>query len=89
MSAEEESSDRGAIERHRSHPVWGGYVNQLIQNGINQPRQGIDMGDHPPITTMASVDLNSLSGGEASLYELITKHFLSTVSDGRDIPGSQ
>ena len=50
MSAEEESSDRGAIERHRSHPVWGGYVNQLIQNGINQPRQGIDMGDHPPIT---------------------------------------
>ena len=42
------------------------------------------MGDHPPITPMASVDLNSLSGGEASLYELITKHFLSTVSDGKD-----
>ena len=74
--------ESGAIERQRSNPIWGEYVNQLLKNGVSQPRQGVDMGDHPPITPMASVDLNSLSGGEASLYELITKHFLSTVSDG-------
>ena len=65
-----------------NHPIWGEYVRELIRIGVKPPRQGVDMGDHPPITPVACVDTDSLSGGEASLYELITKHFLSTVSDG-------
>ena len=71
------------VEQHASNPVWGSYVRDLISIGLRQPRQGIDMGDHPPITPVASVDVNTLPSGESALYEMITKHFLSTVSDGK------
>lgn len=72
----------GAVERHCSNPQWGGYVSDLVSHGLQKPRRGVDMGDHPPITPVASVDSNALPGGESALYELISKHFLSTVSDG-------
>lgn len=67
---------------HRSNPVWGSYVSSLIQHGLSTPRKGIDAGDHPPITPVASVDPSSLPSGESALYELIAKHFLATVSEG-------
>ena len=70
------------VEQHVSNPTWGPYVRDLISIGLRQPRQGVDMGDHPPITPVASVDVNILPSGESALYEMITKHFLSTVSDG-------
>lgn len=54
----------------------------MIRNGLNNPRKGVDAGDHPPITPVSSVDPNSLPSGESALYELIAKHFLATLSDG-------
>ena len=73
---------RHDVEQHASNPIWGSYVRELISLGLRQPRQGVDMGDHPPITPVASVDVNNLPSGESALYEMIAKHFLSTVSDG-------
>ena len=75
-------TSRGTVEKHASNPQWGSYVSDLIAKGLKVPRRGVDMGDHPPITPVASVDSNALGGGEAALYDLISKHFLSTVSDG-------
>lgn len=75
-------TNRGTVEKHASNPQWGSYVSDLIAKGLKVPRRGVDMGDHPPITPVASVDSNALAGGEAALYDLISKHFLSTVSDG-------
>lgn len=75
---------RGTVESHRNNPMWGGYVSDLIEKGLNSPRKGVDAGDHPPITPVASVDPNVLPSGESALYELITKHFLATLSDGND-----
>ena len=72
----------GAVERHCSNPQWGGYVSDLVARGLQLPRRGVDMGDHPPITPVASVDSNALPGGESMLYDLIGKHVLATVSDG-------
>lgn len=71
------------MEGHLNNPQWGGYVSELIRNGLNNPRKGVDAGDHPPITPVSSVDPNTLPSGESALYELITKHFLATLSDGR------
>ena len=56
----------------------------LIAKGLRFPRRGTDAGDHPPITPVASVDPSSLPSGESALYELISTHFLATVSDGTD-----
>ena len=75
--------NRADVEKHASNPMWGQYVRDLMAIGLRQPRQGVDMGDHPPITPVASVDSNALPSGECALYEMISKHFLSTVSDGK------
>lgn len=46
-----------------------------------RPRDGVDVGDHPPITPVKSVTEADVGGGDAwRLYELITRHFLATVS---------
>ena len=73
---------RHTVEGHTNNPMWGEYVQDLIQHGLNTPRKGVDAGDHPPITPVASIDPNTLPSGESALYELITKHFLATLSDG-------
>lgn len=38
------------LESHKSHPDWGKYASQLLENGHEKPRSGNDAGDHPPIT---------------------------------------
>lgn len=43
------------------------------------PRRGTDQGDHPPIMPTGLIP-HDVSSNELSLYNLITKHFLATVS---------
>ena len=37
-------------------------------------------GDHPPITPMRSAGEHELSGNMARVYELVTRHFIASVS---------
>lgn len=37
-------------------------------------------GDHPPITPMRAADAHELSGSMARVYELVTRHFIASVS---------
>uniref|UniRef100_A0A7S2LTZ7 DNA topoisomerase n=2 Tax=Leptocylindrus danicus TaxID=163516 RepID=A0A7S2LTZ7_9STRA len=58
---------------------WGNYVCDLLHNGVNKPKGGVDMGDHPPITPMRAAG-GTLSGDMARVYDLVTRHFIATVS---------
>ncbi|CAI5990792.1 unnamed protein product [Closterium sp. NIES-65] len=63
------------------HPIWGEYVQSLLQLGPSPPRAGKDEGDHPPITPMRAADEGELGGGDAwRLYDLVTRHFIGSFS---------
>ena len=64
-----------------SHPVWGAYVQELAHSGFKRPAGGVDVGDHPPITPVATASEASLGGGdEWRLYDFVARHFLASVS---------
>jgi DNA topoisomerase-3 len=70
---------REALAIQRDHPEWGRYADILLSTGYCTPRQGHDAGDHPPITPVGlAVDL---SGDNQRIYELVSRHFLATVSN--------
>eukprot|EP00971_Amphidinium_carterae_P078964 1562342-Amphidinium_carterae.2 len=41
---------KGTVAAQRNHPHWGDYVRGLLDRGLSKAREGVDMGDHPPIT---------------------------------------
>lgn len=43
---------KGTLQQQTGDSRWGSYVRDLIAQGHNKPRGGVDMGDHPPITPM-------------------------------------
>lgn len=40
----------------------------------------VDMGDHPPITPCRYARADELSGDMARVYDLVTRHFIASVS---------
>lgn len=53
-------------------------ASQLLHtDGISQPKQGEDKGDHPPITPLSSG--GGLSGDHARIYDYVVSHFLATL----------
>ena len=58
----------------------GAYAAELLRNGHAQARSGLDAGDHPPITPVGNPPSNFLSGDDARMYDLITRHFLASIS---------
>jgi len=42
------------LQEHSSHPDWGYFAKNLLKNGHNKPKAGLDAGDHPPITPVRS-----------------------------------
>lgn len=71
---------RGAVSSQQSQPIWGNYARELLQAGLNRPREGTDAGDHPPITPVRAATEAELGGEGWRLYELVTRHFLASVS---------
>lgn len=71
---------KGALQAQSQDNRWGGYVHNLLIEGHNQSRGGIDMGDHPPITPCRAAGQYELSGDMARVYELVTRHFIASVS---------
>lgn len=66
----------------KNNPIWGSYSSEMLQKGFNLPRKdGVDLGDHPPITPVRSATQNDLDGDSWRLYDLITRHFFATISN--------
>mmetsp|Transcript_23723 Transcript_23723/g.35898 ORF Transcript_23723/g.35898 Transcript_23723/m.35898 type:complete len:1111 (-) Transcript_23723:56-3388(-) len=70
---------RGTLQQQSSDHRWGNYVQNLLANGHNKSRGGVDMGDHPPITPCRSSS-GELSGDMARVYEFVVRHFIASVS---------
>lgn len=70
----------GTLAQQKTHPMWGVYVNELLQSGHTRPKAGKDAGDHPPITPMRCAGPGELSGDEWRIYEYVARHFIATVS---------
>ena len=46
---------------------------------MDKPRQGIDEGDHPPITPTNKLP-KFMNRDEANMYEIIARSFLASIS---------
>ncbi|CAE8726676.1 unnamed protein product, partial [Polarella glacialis] len=60
---------------------WAEEAQQLLGSGLSKPREdGVDVGDHPPITPVKAATC-SQCGGEANyaLYEEVCRHFLASL----------
>ncbi len=64
-----------------SYSPWHDHVTELLAKGINKPKDGIDAGDHPPITPLRLAGESDLGFDEWRLYDLITSNFISSISN--------
>lgn len=71
---------RGTLSIVRSHPHLGEFANELLRDGYNRAKAGVDAGDHPPITPVGMPVMSTLSSEEARVFDLVVKHFLASVS---------
>ncbi|XP_061784948.1 DNA topoisomerase 3-beta-1 isoform X2 [Nerophis lumbriciformis] len=71
---------KGTLKQQTNCPFWSEEVKTLLSNGINHPRNGVDAGDHPPITPTRAASEEELGSDGWRLYEYITRHFIATVS---------
>ncbi|XP_077457856.1 DNA topoisomerase 3-beta-1 isoform X2 [Stigmatopora argus] len=71
---------KGTLKQQINSRWWGEEVKNLLSAGINQPKKGVDAGDHPPITPMRAASEIELGSDGWRLYEYITQHFIATVS---------
>lgn len=69
-----------ALQSQASDNRWGSYVRDLLREGHSRSKGGVDMGDHPPITPCRSAGPGELSGDMARVYDLVTRHFIASVS---------
>lgn len=60
--------------------IWGAISKRLLDGDFQQPRKGVDVGDHPPITPTAYATPEELGGDAWRLYEFITKYFIASIS---------
>lgn len=68
------------LKTHKSNSEWGNYAGKILKDGIEKPRDGIDKGDHPPITPVKTANKGQLRELEWKIYEFITRNFLATIS---------
>lgn len=71
---------RGTLGALANNPVWGSYVQTLLNDGYLKPRSGTDVGDHPPITPMRSASEDMLGSDAWRIYQYVCQHFLGTLS---------
>uniref|UniRef100_A0A8C2W7N7 DNA topoisomerase n=1 Tax=Cyclopterus lumpus TaxID=8103 RepID=A0A8C2W7N7_CYCLU len=71
---------KGTLKQQANNPMWAEEVKALLSTGLNRPRKGADVGDHPPITPMRAASEAELGSDGWRLYDYITRHFIATVS---------
>ncbi|KAF8820488.1 putative Dna topoisomerase III beta-1, partial [Cardiosporidium cionae] len=65
----------------QNHPILGESTRELLKNGLQKARQGVDAQDHPPITPLKLISREFLGNeNEWKLYDMICRHFLASVS---------
>ncbi|XP_046394750.1 DNA topoisomerase 3-beta-1 [Ischnura elegans] len=70
----------GTLKMQQNSPEWGTEVREILANGMNKPKKGQDVGDHPPITPMRLASRDDLDGDTWRLYDYICRHFIATLS---------
>lgn len=64
-----------------SSPDVGEATRDLLQEGINKPKGGVDHGDHPPITPCRLATQNELYDRDSwRVYDYVMRHFLGSLS---------
>ena len=59
----------------------GSSVQELLQEGLNKPKGGVDHGDHPPITPCRVADQNEIYDRDGwRIYDYVVRHFLGSIS---------
>jgi DNA topoisomerase-3 len=73
---------RALVEKQTPDNRWGGFAQNLVNGGFNQPREGRhDDKAHPPIHPVAHVAPTALNAEEGRVYEFITRRFLACCSE--------
>ena len=70
----------GTLQSQANDSRWGDLVRNLLITGPTKSKGGVDMGDHPPIVPCRSASIHELSGDMARVYELVTRHFIASIS---------
>lgn len=69
------------VSMYRSHPDVGRDVEELLREGINRPKSGVDVGDHPPITPCRSATSSEIFDRDSwRIYDYVMRHFLGSIS---------
>lgn len=73
------------IDLFKTHSIYGTYTKALIKKNRFIPTKGKkDAGDHPPITPLKSLELNSNELKEElqkKVYDLLARHYLALFGD--------
>lgn len=73
---------RALVEKQTPDNRWGGFAQNLVNGGFNQPREGRhDDKAHPPIHPVAYAAPAALNAEEGRVYEFITRRFLACCSE--------
>ncbi len=83
------------LSDHKPHSVWGNYIEQNLLKKPLKPTSGKrDDKAHPPIHPTTAVEksvlqnmpeLKKISAVAWAVYELVTRHFLATLSDSAEL----
>ena len=71
------------LKKFENSPIFGDDINELISEFDDNSLldfEGIDMGDHPPITPSRMPQKNKLKGEEYDLFKLICNYYFATLS---------
>jgi DNA topoisomerase-3 len=72
---------RNTLACQTGSPYWGQAARDVLDEGINKPRtDGVDAGDHPPITPVRLASENDMDHDSWRIYDMIVRHFIATVS---------
>ena len=71
---------KAVLSNQTSSPSWGKLAREVLNGQLVPRTDGKDMGDHPPITPVRLALESDLDHDMWRIYELVTLHFIATVS---------
>ncbi len=81
----ENFNHKSLIKNFTNHSKYGNYASNLVtKNKFRATRGKKDAGDHPPITPLESLELNSSkfkNNLQVKVYNLISRHYLALFGD--------
>lgn len=69
------------VHMFASSPDVGEATRELLKIGINKPKSGVDVGDHPPITPCRMATQSDIPDRDGwRIYDYVMRHFLGSIS---------